>query len=525
MTVAFTFSRSPWIWLLPLLALAFFYNLGTAPLFDVDEGAFSAATWEMLQRGNYVTTYLNGVPRFDKPILIYWLQAICVSVLGINEWSFRLPSAIAACVWVIAVYRFALRRLDAAGAGYAAAITATTLTVVVIGRAATADALLNLFLLLAMLDIYRYAERPTRGILFRTYLWMALGMLTKGPVAVVIPFGASFIYFLSQGRLTDWWRAAFHGLGWAIFLIVAVPWYLLEYLDQGRAFIDGFILKHNVSRFTDTMEGHGGTVFYYFLTIVPVLTPYGGAFLALLPRARRFWNDPLDRWLTLWFAVVFVLFSLSSTQLPHYLLYGCTPLFLLMARHRDALRSPALAFLPVGIAFLLYLSLPYLGEFVGLVHRSGLIDARPGAYDSAVLERATDQLGWVYRLAAVALLVLVGVLWIRKGVPLLAALVGIGVLQVIYLVAVVTPSVGATLQGPVKEAGFLSRFLTEPVVAWRIDAPSFTVYRQRVTPKREPLVGEVVLTRAGKLESLGNYEVLLQSGGIVLARRLPVATD
>src|SRR4051812_12048494 len=60
---------------LALCVLCLFWNLGGALLYDVDEGAFSEATREMLERHDFVTTYLNGQLRFDKPILIYWLQA------------------------------------------------------------------------------------------------------------------------------------------------------------------------------------------------------------------------------------------------------------------------------------------------------------------------------------------------------------------------------------------------------------------------------------------------------------------
>jgi 4-amino-4-deoxy-L-arabinose transferase-like glycosyltransferase len=525
MIAASVLLRHSWVWLVPLVALAFFFNLGAAPLFDVDEGAFSAATWEMLHRGEYVTTYLNGDPRFDKPILIYWLQAVSVSVFGITEWSFRLPSALAASLWVIAVHQFTVSRLGSVCAAYAVAITATTLTVVVIGRAATADALLNLLLTLTLFDIYRYAERPAPPPLLRAYLWMALGVITKGPVAVVIPLVVSVVYFVSRGRFGDWRRAAFNLSGWVIFLGVASPWYLLEYLDQGQAFIDGFILKHNVGRFTDTMEGHGGTIFYYLLMIVPVLMPYGGIFLVLLPRVRSLWRDPLDRWLVLWFVVVFVLFSFSNTQLPHYVLYGCTPLFVLMARHRDALSSRALAFVPVAILLLLYLVLPQVRELLEWIDANGLIEARPSEYDRAVMDRAAEQLGWWYRIVPGALLLLVGYLWLRRKAVLHAELVGIGILHLLYLVAVVTPAIGETLQGPVKAAGLLSRALGEPVVTWRIDAPSFTVYRQAVTPKREPRIGELVLSRVGKLKPREDFEVLSESGGIVLGKRIHNAVD
>src|SRR5438046_5567552 len=88
---------------------SFFWLLGAAPLFDVDEGAFSEATIEMFERGDFLSTYLNGEPRYDKPILVYWLQAAGVALLGPTEWAFRLPSAICAtlCAWL--TYLFARR--------------------------------------------------------------------------------------------------------------------------------------------------------------------------------------------------------------------------------------------------------------------------------------------------------------------------------------------------------------------------------------------------------------------------------
>ena len=80
--------------ILLLITVSFFVNLGGWPLFDVDEGAFSAATKHLVDSGDYVTPYLYGEPRFDKPILIYWLQGISISAFGFNEFALRLPSAL-----------------------------------------------------------------------------------------------------------------------------------------------------------------------------------------------------------------------------------------------------------------------------------------------------------------------------------------------------------------------------------------------------------------------------------------------
>src|ERR671930_885747 len=78
---------------------SFFWLLGAAPLFDVDEGAFSQATLEMFERGDFLSTYLNGEPRYDKPIPVYWLQAAGVPLPGPTEWAFPLPSALRATLW------------------------------------------------------------------------------------------------------------------------------------------------------------------------------------------------------------------------------------------------------------------------------------------------------------------------------------------------------------------------------------------------------------------------------------------
>ena len=67
---ATTHAPVPW-WFFALIMWSFFMNLGGWPLFDVDEGAFSGATTEMLANGNYISTFIYGAPRFDKPILIY----------------------------------------------------------------------------------------------------------------------------------------------------------------------------------------------------------------------------------------------------------------------------------------------------------------------------------------------------------------------------------------------------------------------------------------------------------------------
>jgi hypothetical protein len=510
-------ERVPVLAVVGAVLVGLFLNLGAIPLFDVDEGAFGEATREMLARGDYVSTWLNGQPRFDKPILIYWLQAASVRLLGLNEFALRLPSALAASAWIAAIWLFARRPGDQPadrGSAHAAAfIAASTAGMTVIGRAAIADALLNLFLALSMFDIYRYAIGGRVFLRRRAFLWIGLGLLTKGPVALLVPGAASLLAFALQRRLRDWWRALCDPLGWAILLAVAMPWYLLEYGRHGDAFLAGFFMRHNVERFLSPLQGHSGSILYYLPVVLVLLLPYTGLFLrtlAALRRPRRIRAEPLDTFLWCWFLFVLVFFSLAGTKLPHYLLYGATPLLILMARQRGELRSNLLAFLPPLLMLGLIAALPVLLR--------QLVPGIRNAYVREALGRP-EVFGNAWQAAASALLAAVCVLALWRRVSLWRRLAAAGLLSSLALGGLLLPALAELQQGPVKEAAQLARQAGWDVRSWRINVPSFSVYRGAVTPAIPwPGPGQVVLTRSDALPALGPVAILYRKGGVVLAR-------
>ena len=269
-------SRRTWV-LLALVLLAFWLGgLGLAPLFDVDEGAFSEASREMLTSGDWGHTTLSGTDRFDKPILVYWFQAASLALLGVNEWATRLPSALAGWGWCVALAGFAAPRWGWRVAVLAAGMLATSVGPMLIGRAATADSLLNLLLTLTALDLWRVVQPGARDgnpwPLRRAALWLGLGLLDKGPVAFVVPGGALALWWLLSPLAAQRWplarRVLADGRAWIIVLLVAGPWYAYALHRHGMAFVDGFFLKHNLDRFNGTLEGHSGSPLYY-LVVMP----------------------------------------------------------------------------------------------------------------------------------------------------------------------------------------------------------------------------------------------------------------
>jgi 4-amino-4-deoxy-L-arabinose transferase-like glycosyltransferase len=510
-----------------LLLLAIF-QLGAAPLFDVDEGAFSEATREMLQSGDWGHTTLNGEDRFDKPILVYWLQAASVSLFGLNEFALRLPSALCAWGWALALFMFARPRLGERAAISAALMMATSLGVLAIGRAATADALLNFLLVLAVTDAWRWLESEQaseqKAPLRRAFAWMGLGLLAKGPVAVLVPVAAAGVWLI-----TAWdWRLALRRIGqavsdvpaWLLLIGIAAPWYAYALNRHGQAFIDGFFVRHNLARYSNAMEQHGGGIGYYLVVLPLLLLPWTPLLAAVLRRVKAHWQDPLGRFLLGWGGFVLVFFSLSGTKLPHYVLYGATPFVLLMAIELE--RCGTKMRWALGVAGLLLLALVVLPAWtlpiwVAQVKHPmyrALLSGAPSPLTLMVAGTVTA--GVVIGLALAPARLREGLA--PSAAPLLSACV-----VALVLLGFGLPWWGTLVQGPVRDAALAARQRPEPAVQWQLHQPSFAVYRQQPTPRRKPQPGELALIRVDHLKKLPAsdataYETVFEERGIALIR-------
>lgn len=490
----------------------FFAGLGEHPLFDVDEGAFSQATMEMFERGDFVSPHLDGAPRYDKPILIYWLQAAVVRVLGPTETAFRLPSAVSAFAWVTLVFLFVRRHGRPDQAPLAALMLATSPGVVVIARAATADAVLNLCVAASMLASWEHLSSGSRRWLVVAQAGAGLGMLAKGPVALLIPGAVTLLFCLARRDFRTWRRAVFDPRGLAALAVIVVPWYTLILRREGWAFVQGFIVRHHLARLGGPLEGHSGSLVYYVPVLLVITMPYAGLLWPIARRWRAAWRDDLEAYLLLWFGVVFVVFSLSGTKLPHYLLYGLTGLVILMARHADD-HAPRFVLVGPSIAWVgAWMALPWMaGSIAPLVndpyYRSLVADA-PRLFDSDSLF-----VGVAAFLAVVALALAPRV---RVVTVWLTAAAG----GLVVMLAVVLPVVSDLAARPVKDAALECRRRGITPVIWKMKSPSVSVYRGASTPARPPRPGDVILTRTTRLASLPGTpgEVLFERYGVVLLR-------
>ena len=487
-----------------------FINLGGVPLFDEDEGNYAEVTREMLASGDFVTPRVSGKPFFHKPPMIYWTQAASAAVFGLSEFALRLPSALASLLWAVTLVLFARRYLGRQIAGYAVFFMVTSIQTGIIAKAAIADALLNLFITLTMFGIFKYYLKPTLRYLCLTYAFMALGFLTKGPVAVLIPLLASGLFFGFKGKLKTLLPALFNPVGWAVFLIIALPWYIALYVEHGRAFVDEIFLVHNIARFQSAFEGHSGPLFYYLPVILLGMLPHTAFIIKALADVRTLLKDDVNLFLLVWFGIVLVFFSLAATKLHHYIVYGYVPLFIFMARKAEALRR-ALFQSIWPLAFLTVLF--FLPEIAGMV--------QPYIGDEfarLVLAGALPQLGIKHRLIVGTVLAAVAVMPLVRHFPKSYATILTGILFMGLVNFYAMPLAGSIMQQPVKEAALLAKKNDYHVVMWAASYPSFAVYREEIIVERPLREGDIVLTKANKLNKIKQYRIIYQKNGIVMAR-------
>ena len=125
--------------LLLLAALTFFAGLGRGAITDSDEAFYAESSREMVASGDWLTPYYNYEPRFQKPVLYYWLTSATYLVTGPTEFGARLWAAMAGIGLVLVTAAAGRRWYDETTGLLAGAIVATNFGYFSIGRMALPD--------------------------------------------------------------------------------------------------------------------------------------------------------------------------------------------------------------------------------------------------------------------------------------------------------------------------------------------------------------------------------------------------
>ncbi len=337
-------------WILAIALLTLLWGIGDIGLIDETEPLFVEAARQMLVTGDWVTPYFDGETRFDKPPLIYWLMVLCFKVFGVSEWAARLPSALSAlgivllCFYVLRQHSPGLHpetdskslpphRLSLA-AWLGATMLMLNLNTYFWGRTGYADMLLMASMGGALLTFFMgYAQVDNLTLQRRWYgafyVLTALAVLTKGPIAILLPAAIIGGFALYLGNLRQVVREMQLVRGVILILAIALPWYILVTLKNGEAFIGSFFGYHNLVRFSSVVNQHSGPWYFHFTVILAGFLPWSAylpaALLQIQPWRRRPWqgrsrSQQLGLYAAIWFVVILGFFTVSVTKYFSYTL-------------------------------------------------------------------------------------------------------------------------------------------------------------------------------------------------------------
>jgi 4-amino-4-deoxy-L-arabinose transferase-like glycosyltransferase len=338
--------RAASYWMLAIVfAAVFLASLFSPPLLDDADSTHAEAAREMYVSGDYVTLHINGVRYLEKAPMPYWLVAASYRLFGINEFATRLPMALSVLLLGVLAFTWGRHAFGERAGFYAGLFVYTAAGIFLFTRVLIPDVLLSLLIGSALYFFLTALEpQASQWRWYAGYACMALGVLTKGLIALAFPGGTALIYLAVTG---EWrrWREFRLPSGVALFLLVAAPWHILAGLRNtggqgGHGFFWFYFVNEHFLRFLGKRYPRDYNklpwALYWSLHLVWLFpwSLYLPAAIRTIIDARK---EKLDNFSVLtrllcWIlaSLILVFFAISTNQ-EYYTLPAYLPLLMLIA--------------------------------------------------------------------------------------------------------------------------------------------------------------------------------------------------
>lgn len=313
-------------------------TLGLYPLMDTSEARYAEIARKMLASNDWITPMFDHyVPFWGKPPLSFWAQALSMKVFGIHEFSSRFSSWLLHAASCLLIVRFASQERSLQ-VGLTAAIIYSTCTLGFLSSGAVlTDGALVFALMLAHFGLWRGLMHGDRGWALAGFLGLGLGLLAKGPLALVLIAMPAAIWL----AVTADWRRLLE-LPWlsgsALTLGVALPWYWLAE-QKTPGFLEYFIVGEHLSRYVISQwqgdlygSAHAQPLGMIWLHLLGGLLPWA-LFLPLLIKLRGHLEDQPEYFIFVlgWAVSAPLFFTMSTNILWTYVLPALPAWALLLA--------------------------------------------------------------------------------------------------------------------------------------------------------------------------------------------------
>ncbi|GEM_PF-5237608 len=311
-------------YLILMAILLCFGFLNVIDLWNPDEPRYVEVAREMFAFDNFLVPHLNGAIYGHKPPMFFWAIAGVMQLFSSDaEWVVRLVPAASGFLMVLFTYFYVSKVFNRNVAAHSAIILLTTVGITNLSRRCNIDTLFSLFILLAFIFIHLgLIDTQKRRLYFLiSCLFQGLGVLTKGPLALIFPLFTllSYAFFTNDKDIfkkTPW----FWGLAIAISVILA--WILPAAIAGGKEYTYGLLFKHTIQRYASGIS-HPQNFLYYFYSLPFDTLPWSLFLPFVIVKGIMDRKKPLDKnllWFILWVSVNFIFMSFSTEKRSLYLL-------------------------------------------------------------------------------------------------------------------------------------------------------------------------------------------------------------
>ncbi len=338
----FVKSNKRFITLLIILVcgfIIFIFGIGSTGLVDETPPLFAAAARAMSESGDWLTPKVNGMFRFDKPPLIYWLMGFFYSLPKNEIWdslgtfSARLPSALGSLFLMLMIGDTLFCWPQKGDRKFVTPIVASlgfalSPLIIIWSRTAVSDALLTGTLGISLLLFWRRMASENDDQCISAWIFLGFAILTKGPVAFVLATLTITSFLFIQKDWRSLLRKIHLKKGFFITILISVPWYILELIKEGKPFWDNFFGYHNFQRFTSVVNNHAEPFWFFLYIMILASLPFTPflfhgifeTFKDFLKSSNKSCNvtQTLYIYSLCWLTSVLIFFSISATKLPSY---------------------------------------------------------------------------------------------------------------------------------------------------------------------------------------------------------------
>ncbi len=371
-------------------AVFFLYGVDKFGAFDYDEAIYCETIREMIETNDYIVPRFNYKKFYEKPVMLYWLTAGVHKIFGLKEvaMSGRIISSLASAGTAFLIFYFTAFFAGKRAGVISAVVFASSLGGIIAAKSIITDGVFVFFLTLSIFSAAKSFLSENKKIILLAYVSAAMAVLSKGPVGAAIPFLVCGIFAITERRrlkLVD--IRPFTGI--LLFLLVALPWFVVVTVKTGGEFYKDFFLVHNLQRFGGkSFEGHTGGLLYYIPVLFFGLFPWSGFLPCVFAKpATEFVSKnkaAINKFLIIWLATPLILFSIAKTKLPNYILPVFPPMAVLIGAYLDGIiRKNAWNFMSkIAFAIVLIISLSLIvlfGAFdiIANILRPGFIQTQP----------------------------------------------------------------------------------------------------------------------------------------------------